>query len=105
MEQKRKMFIDTLTKGRDSAKKLQNLRRRKVNLDESVSAEDLLMEILGSFSGSLSMLNSCDSDEIFGIPARPVDQVPEVDAGKKPASGVKERRGCYKRRYVQFYKI
>ncbi|XP_071706142.1 WRKY DNA-binding transcription factor 70-like [Rutidosis leptorrhynchoides] len=98
MEQKQMNLIETLIKGRDSAQKLQNLRRQKVNLDGSGSIEDLLMDILGSFSGGLSMLSSCDSDEIFGFPASTVDLVPKVDGGKKPAPGVKERRGCYKRR-------
>ncbi|XP_071734362.1 probable WRKY transcription factor 54 [Rutidosis leptorrhynchoides] len=100
MDQKQQFLIETLTKGRDSLKKLQYLLRRKVNDDDGTgSVEDLLTEIMGSFSVGVSMLNSRDSDQFLGVPASPIiDQVPEVDPGKKQAKGVKERRGCYKRR-------
>nr|XP_043634609.1 WRKY DNA-binding transcription factor 70-like [Erigeron canadensis] len=99
MEKNKKILTETLMKGRDSAKKLQSLRRRRLNFDGSVSVEDLLVEILASFTCGLSMLNSCDSDDTFGVPAdSSVDQMPEVYSGKKPAQATKERRGCYKRR-------
>ncbi|KAK1409272.1 hypothetical protein QVD17_35798 [Tagetes erecta] len=100
-------LIETLIRGRDFTKQLQSLLQRKDNLDGSVSvsvlAEDLLMEILGSFSGGISMLSSTVSGEIYGFPASPVgnlvDKSPEeAHSGKKPVSVVKERRGCYKRR-------
>lgn len=86
-------------------KKLQTLLRRRVFDDGSVSVEDLVMEILGSFSGGLSLLESFDFGELSGAPASSYsslacsgDQIPEVSTGKRPAPAVKERRGCYKRR-------
>lgn len=108
-------LIETLIRGRDSTKRLQSLLNRKDNIDgsvlvsDSVSAQDLLMEIMGSFSGGISMLNSSVSGEIYGFPASPsvgnlVEKTPEeVRSGKKPVSVVKERRGCYKRRYIMFF--
>lgn len=110
MEKNKKRLSETLVRGRDSTKKLQDLLRRRVYNDGSVSVSDedsLLMEILGSFSGGLSLLRSFDSGEFSGVPASPQagltysgdgDYLPEVNAGKKPATAVKERRGCYKRR-------
>lgn len=103
MEKNKKRLIQTLIRGQDSAKKLQKLLHRRDN-DDSVYC--LVMEILGSFSGGLSLLDSSDSGEFCGVPATPhvgtlacsVDQKPEVHSGKKPALAVKERRGCYKRR-------
>ncbi|KAI3800032.1 hypothetical protein L1987_35339 [Smallanthus sonchifolius] len=106
MEQNNNRLMEALIRGRDSTKKLQNLLRRKVNLDGPILAEDLLNEILGSFSGGISMLNSSVSGETYGFPATPhmgclaspVDRTPEVHTRKKPTPAVKERRGCYKRR-------
>ncbi|KAL8247864.1 hypothetical protein R6Q59_009080 [Mikania micrantha] len=103
MEINMNLLIENLIRGRDSTKKLQALLRRKVNLDQSsVSAADLLTEILGSFSSGISMLKSSVSGETSGFPASPqsalVDQMPEVHARKKPAPANKQRRGCYKRR-------
>ncbi|PWA42486.1 WRKY DNA-binding protein 54 [Artemisia annua] len=99
MEKNNKKLIETLVKGKSSAETLQNLiRKKRVNCNESGSFDGLLVDILGSFSGGLSMLGSCDSGEICGVQASPpVDPVPEVNSGKKPAPVVKERRGCYKR--------
>lgn len=102
---KQKRLNEILIRGRDSAKTLQSLLRRRVCDDGSVSLEDLVAEILGSFSGALSLLGSFDSGDLSGDPASPRtsldcsgDETPEVKPGKKPASDVKERRGCYKRR-------
>ncbi|MFS7958365.1 putative transcription factor WRKY family [Helianthus anomalus] len=99
MEENKDRLIETLTRGRDSAQRLQSFLRLRVNVDGSVPVKDLLAEILESFSGGLSMLNYTDSGEISRVPASPtVFQVPDVCTGKKPAPVVKERRGCYKRR-------
>ncbi|KAI3800030.1 hypothetical protein L1987_35337 [Smallanthus sonchifolius] len=101
-------LVETLTKGRNSAKKLQNLLRQEVNDDGLVSVDELVSEISQSFYGGLLVLNSCNSGELSRVPvsARPNsacsgDQTPEVftgDTGKTPAPAVKGRRGCYKRR-------
>ncbi|KAI7747138.1 hypothetical protein M8C21_033317 [Ambrosia artemisiifolia] len=99
MESNKERLIQTLITGRDSAQKLQTFLQRRLNVDGSVPVKDLLTEILESFSGGLSMLNSSDSGEISRVPAsHPVIQIPDVCTGKKPAPVVKERRGCYKRR-------
>ncbi|XP_076927284.1 putative WRKY transcription factor 54 [Bidens hawaiensis] len=107
MEENKERLIETLIKGRDSATRLQKLLRRKVNVDGSVPVKDLLTEILESFSGGLSMVNSSDSAEICAVPpspgtgtclGSPVNHIPNVLTGKRPVQIVKERRGCYKRR-------
>ncbi|XP_076948436.1 WRKY DNA-binding transcription factor 70-like [Bidens hawaiensis] len=98
MEANNNRLIETLIRGRESTKRLQSLLNQKVNVDGSVSAEELLMEILGSFTSGISMLNSSVSGEIYEIPATTVENIPEVYAGKKPAPVVKDGRGCYKRR-------
>ncbi|KVI10026.1 hypothetical protein Ccrd_011557 [Cynara cardunculus var. scolymus] len=106
MEKNKRRLTETLIRGQDSAKRLQKLLPRRENDDGSDSAYCLVMEILGSFSGGLLLLDGCDSGEFSGVPASPhvgnlassVDQTPEVHSGKKPAAAVKERRGCYKRR-------
>ncbi|KAI3791871.1 hypothetical protein L2E82_05735 [Cichorium intybus] len=54
----KKILIKELIKDRDSTKKLQNLLRQKINDDGLVSADELVMKILRSFSNSLSMLSS-----------------------------------------------
>lgn len=100
MEKNNQTLIETLVRGKDSAKALQNLISKKlVNGNGSGLVDDLLFEILGSFTGGLSMLGSCDSGVLPASP--PVDLVPEVYSGKKPAPVVKERRGCYKRRKTE----
>lgn len=105
MEKNKKSLNETLVSGRDSAKKLQDLLRRRVFNDGSVSVDDLVMEILGSFSDGLLLLSSCESGEFSSVPASPHvgltcadDKILAVKTGKKPAPTVKERRGCYKRR-------
>ncbi|KAK6121948.1 hypothetical protein DH2020_044302 [Rehmannia glutinosa] len=74
------------------ATKLQTLLHKPVKDHGTVSAEDLALKILTSFTQSLSVLTASA-------------QIPAVDGGgsdcsgwskKKP--GVKDRRGCYKRR-------
>ncbi|XP_076948437.1 putative WRKY transcription factor 70 [Bidens hawaiensis] len=92
MDINKKELVETLTKGRDSAKKLQNLLSQKVDDDGSASVGDLVTEISQSFYGSLLVLNSPNSSEFSRVPVSSPcsgDQIPT------PAKG---RRGCYKRR-------
>ncbi|XP_024991487.1 probable WRKY transcription factor 70 [Cynara cardunculus var. scolymus] len=108
MERNKKKLVETLTRGRNSAMRLQNLLRQKVHDDGLVSVDDLVTEISRSFSGSLLVLNSCNSGKFCGVPVNPhlglacsLNRVPEVYSGntaKNPAQTTKERRGCYKRR-------
>ncbi|KAJ9539863.1 hypothetical protein OSB04_026369 [Centaurea solstitialis] len=105
MENNNKKLVETLTRGRNSAMRLQKLLRRKVHDDGLVSIDDLVMEISRSFSGSLLVLNSCNSGKFCGVPVNShvgsFDRLPEVYSGngvKNPAHTTKERRGSYKRR-------
>ncbi|KAL0401074.1 UNVERIFIED_CONTAM: WRKY DNA-binding transcription factor 70 [Sesamum latifolium] len=97
-ETKRLMVVELL-KGRDTATRLRALLQDPRRRQDPVSAEQLAVDIFRSFSESLSVLSSC------------VDvgsaQIPVVDSGgssscsgesKKKPAGVKDRRGCYKRR-------
>lgn len=109
MDKNKKKLVETLTRGRNSAKRLQNLLRRKADNDGSVSVDNLVMEVLGSFASGLSVLNSFQySGDFYRVPASPlvdldcsVDRVPEFfsgEPGKNEPPGVRQRRGCYKRR-------
>ncbi|KAJ0466034.1 putative transcription factor WRKY family [Helianthus annuus] len=88
MDINKKELVETLTRGRNSAMKLQNLLIQKDNDDELVCVDDLVTEISQSFYGGLLVLNACNSG----------DPMPEVHTGKTPALASKGRRGCYKRR-------
>lgn len=95
MDINKKELVETLTKGRDSAKKLQNLLSQKVDDDGSASVGDLVTEISQSFYGSLLVLNSPNSGEFSRVP---VSSPCSGDQIQTPAKG---RRGCYKRRYLK----
>ncbi|KAI3519659.1 hypothetical protein L1887_08874 [Cichorium endivia] len=106
MDKSKEKLVETLISGRNSAKRLQNLLRRKVDNDGSVSVDNLVMEVMGSFAGSLSVLNSFHWGEFYGVPVSPrvdlacsVDRVPEFysgETGKNRAPGGRQRRGSYK---------
>ncbi|KAL0298262.1 UNVERIFIED_CONTAM: WRKY DNA-binding transcription factor 70 [Sesamum radiatum] len=91
-------MVVELLKGRDKATRLRALLQDPRPHQHPVSAEQLAVEIFRSFSESLSVLSS-------GVHVASA-QIPAVDSGgssscsgdskKKP--GVKDRRGCYKRR-------
>ncbi|KAI3800031.1 hypothetical protein L1987_35338 [Smallanthus sonchifolius] len=105
MEINKKELVESLTRGRNSAKKLQNLLRQKVKDDGLVSVDDLVKEISQSFNGCLLVLNSCNSGELCRVPvsahlnsACSGDQIPEVYSGNTGKLALKGRRGCYKRR-------
>ncbi|KAJ0487616.1 putative transcription factor WRKY family [Helianthus annuus] len=105
MDINKKELVETLTKGRNSAKKLQNLLTQKVNDDGLVSVDDLVTEISQSFYGGLLVLNSSNSGEVSRVPvsshaissACSDDQIPKVHTGKTPEPVAKGRRGGYKR--------
>lgn len=112
MEMNKKELVETLTRGRNSAKKLQNLLLdQKVNdhgdeLLVASAAHDLVTQISQSFYGGLLVLNSCNSGELTRVPVTTQltcsgDQMlQEVNSGNtKKTPPVKGRRGCYKRRY------
>ena len=111
MEENKKRMMETLIRGRNSAKKLQNLLLGEVKDDGSVSVDNLMMEMLESFYGSLSMLSSCNPDGFSRVPACShsgnftcfANRAPEVYNGKKLAPAVKKGRGCYKRRCVHIH--
>lgn len=87
MERNKQKLVETLTRGRNSAKRLQNILRRKVNDDGLVSVDDLVTEIQESFYGGLLVLGSCNSSDLCRVP---VSSYPVKE----------QRRGCYKRRYL-----
>ncbi|KAI7749302.1 hypothetical protein M8C21_023637, partial [Ambrosia artemisiifolia] len=109
MDMKKKELVETLTKGRNSAKKLQDiLRHHKDNDDGLVCVDDLVTEISQSFYGGLLVLNSSNSGEVSRVPVSTHlssaclgNQRPEVYTGKTPKPAVKGRRGCYKRRKTE----
>lgn len=87
-----------LVKGKEFAIQLQTILHEPVQDHEPVSVQQLALQIFRSFSDSLSELSSCTAPTES-------DQIPAVDCGGSACSGesrkkrgVKDRRGCYKRR-------
>ncbi|PIN24823.1 hypothetical protein CDL12_02441 [Handroanthus impetiginosus] len=87
-----------LVKGKEFATQLQNLLHKPVEEHGPLLAEELALQILRSFTETLSVLSSCTGSSA---------QISAVDGGGSgggsACSGetkkkVKDRRGCYKRR-------
>ncbi|GAV67788.1 WRKY domain-containing protein [Cephalotus follicularis] len=103
----REEVMEELVQGHNFASQLKNLLQKPFEQHGSLSADELVVKILRSFSHTLSILSSCESSEAFQNPAASyyddsmcVNDAPSFeDSGesrKRPAS--KERRGCYKRK-------
>ena len=92
MEINKKKLVETLTKGRNSAKRLQTLLHQKVNDDELVLVDGLMNEISESFYHGLLVLTPTSTH--LGLACN------QACHGKPPAPVIKERRGSYKRRYI-----
>lgn len=102
-----KLLEERLQKGKEAAAQLQTLLQKPLDNHGSVSAAQLAVQILRSFTDSLSVL---EPNEIFQIvaadgPTRACSSnrssKTTVGQKKKPGGGgVKERRGSYKRRNV-----
>ncbi|KAK4433469.1 WRKY DNA-binding transcription factor 70 [Sesamum alatum] len=98
-ERKRLMVVELL-KGRDTATRLRALLQdpRRRDQEPVVSAEELAVEIFRSFSESLAVLSSCAVDGSAQIPAVDSGGSSSCSGETKKKPGVKDRRGCYKRR-------
>ncbi|KAK3015797.1 hypothetical protein RJ639_007222 [Escallonia herrerae] len=103
----RNKAIRELLRGREFTNQLGVMLSGPLPADGSVSAEDLVMKIMGSFSNTISILDSSESDEVSQIPAssRRLDSPcrdgrKSEDSGQssKTSAAYKDRRGCYKRR-------
>ncbi|GMP51508.1 hypothetical protein CsSME_00017707 [Camellia sinensis var. sinensis] len=97
----RKKAIQELIQGRELANQLRLILRNPFShRDESAAAGDLLVKILGSFTDTISILNRTHE-----VSAQIQANSPPSDARKfedsddsSKTSGLKDRRGCYKRR-------
>ncbi|CAL5390012.1 unnamed protein product [Camellia sinensis] len=97
----RKKAIQDLIQGRELANQLRLILRNPFSHhDESAAAGDLLVKILGSFTDTISILNRTHE-----VSAQIQANSPPSDARKfedsddsSKTSGLKDRRGCYKRR-------
>ena len=108
----KKKAIEELVQGRDIANKLRSLLNKSAgdnnnnnNNSKAAPAEDLVVKILNSFTNSLYILNSAESDEVSQIQAN--THVTNWNGGPKSSESSeetsrntthKDRRGCYKRR-------
>lgn len=94
--------ISELTRGREIADRLRLLLRQTEfdgPPDSLLPARSLVTQLLDTFSHSLSMLrDGADSDEASQAAASVVKSEDSGDSYKTPAA--KDRRGCYKRKYV-----
>lgn len=108
----REKILQELIQGRESANKLLTLILGKPSgsgddKSSSVSADDLLMKIFSSFAESISVLNrgapleqGFDKIPVNTVGNLPIGLQPEDSEGSsKSTSVLKQRRGCYKRRY------
>lgn len=101
---KKKRAMVELVKGKEMAVQLQTLLDDPVRDHGPVSPQQLAFQIYRSFSSTLSELSSCTgptgSDQIQavdgGASASASASASSGETKKKP--GVKDRRGCYKRR-------
>ncbi|KAI4382916.1 hypothetical protein MLD38_008811 [Melastoma candidum] len=85
-------LIRELLRGRELATQLQSLLSESPGDGKAVLAEQMLGEIMRSFSESISVMGSCGSPEAS-------EGVMSGDSGESPKRpGSKEGRGCYKRR-------
>lgn len=92
--------IDELLKGRELAHKLRNILNESGDIDNingstTPVAEDLLKEVLTTFTNSLLFLNNNPTSE--GPDLQLTKSEDSLESNCK-SSIVKERRGCYKRR-------
>nr|XP_043614247.1 probable WRKY transcription factor 70 [Erigeron canadensis] len=103
----KKRLINELIKGRDTTKMLQDLLVGNVDNDGSVSLEDLVIKILGSFSNCLSVLGSdhVSTTNDVGLACYDNQTWDSNESDKKSTPIVKDRRGCYKRRKTQDSRI
>ena len=105
--------IEELVQGRQFANQLRGLLSKSIGDDGSAPEKDLVLRILNSFTNTLSLLNSADSDvdvdvnvDVTQVQPNTQASSPCWDAPKSESSGescrsnstVKDRRGCYKRR-------
>ncbi|KAJ6362774.1 hypothetical protein OIU78_003047 [Salix suchowensis] len=106
----RKKAINKLLRGQQLAEQLKLVMNNSIGGDGSVLAENLVQEIMNSFTSTLSMFNGGECDDVFSqIPATAKVRSPcwdgrksSEDSGESSKSTaavkVKDRRGCYKRR-------
>lgn len=97
----RERAIEELVRGQEFTKQLRTLLGKPKGDDhETFSAGDLITRILRSFNESISILTCSQSDEVSQIPADKDGQKSEDSGESRKCSGLKDRRGCYKRRYI-----
>lgn len=114
---KRKRVIRELVQGRDYATQLKFLLQKPIGPDGSVSAKELVANVLRSFTETLSVLTSSEvaisgdhhRDEvaqnlvISGEDASQVESIdPRSEGSTESKKGSKDRRGSYKRRFFFF---
>lgn len=112
----REKILQELIQGRESANKLLTLILGNPSgsgsgddNSSSASADDLLMKIFASFAESISVLNRAPLEQLVfdKIPANTVGSLPiglqseDSEGSSKSTSVLKQRRGCYKRRYTR----
>ena len=104
----RKKAMEELGRGRELTNELRDLLSKSLGGEGLVGSEDLVMKILNSFANTLSILrNSGEYD--YEVSQNPRNNNKSWDGRKSEDSGEsiksssskqKDRRGCYKRRYL-----
>lgn len=98
----RRKAIEELLRGHDCAKQLRSIISESCSDDGSTTpfAEQLLKEVLMSFTNSLLFLNNPTSDDVSNVQVNSPKSEDSQESNYK-SSTVKERRGCYKRRRTE----
>ncbi|RDX60101.1 putative WRKY transcription factor 70 [Mucuna pruriens] len=103
----RRKAIEELLKGRDCAQQLRSFINGSCDHDGSATtpfAEQLVKEVLMSFTNSLLFLNNNPISESHDVSHVQVWDSPKSEDSEESnckSSTVKERRGCYKRRRTE----
>ncbi|XP_016436463.2 putative WRKY transcription factor 70 [Nicotiana tabacum] len=86
-----KRAIDGLIRGQEFTRQLKEIIKKPL---ATIMAEDLVGKIMNSFSETLSVINSGESNEDTAEVKSPEDS----SGSCKSTTSLKDRRGCYKRR-------
>ncbi|KAJ1384211.1 WRKY domain [Sesbania bispinosa] len=101
MENLTRKAIEELVKGRECANQLRSVINEGGNDGSVITtpfAEQLVREVLMSFTNSLLLLNNPTSESVSDVQIRDSSKSEDSQESNCKSSSIKERRGCYKRR-------
>lgn len=106
-ENPHKRLIKELVEGKSFAIQLQSLLKQPIEHNDggSVSADELVLKIWGSFTQAVTELNTLSNSKTSTLAQNQIEEVDQPDSGDQRSSSElkknkekQDRRGCYKRR-------